>query len=483
MTTDQQKPPLSRRISRVLDPVWLRSWIHAQEADTGLKGFALRQLQVFVLTARSLRQENLTLRAAALTYHTMLSIVPLLAVAFALFKAFGGLKKLEEPLKAMMVENLAMGRAEEVGAWLDRFIQNINAGAIAGVGVLVLFYSAVGLLTNMERSLNQIWGAKRIRPFFVRFAIYWCLITLTPPLVGYSISLTAQFQSSEFGALVLQWLPFGLGRLLLSLSSTLAICIAFVLIYVVVPSAKVKLRAALAGGLVGGLIWSLSKYLFINLTAGTIKYSAIYGALGVLPLLMIWMYISWLIVLFGATYAYATQTVATESLELGSTTLAPAFREQLAGRLLVSVAGDFRRGAEPPSAETLTKRMGTLLPVARRVLDILVAQKLLVEVQNGMDARYVPGQDLQELTLARLLRALRHDHGTTFALSEASDCPRLRQALEKAEAAVEELLAGETFFALAEPRAGEDQGAEENTGAEQGETEEQAAEEAARSPG
>ena len=91
-----------------------------------------------------------------------------------------------------------MGRAEEVGRWLDQFISNISAGAIAGVGVILLFYSAVGLLTNIESSINRIWGIQRGRPFFLRFAIYWCLITLAPPLVGFSISITTRLQSSAF---------------------------------------------------------------------------------------------------------------------------------------------------------------------------------------------------------------------------------------------------------------------------------------------
>ena len=447
----EREPSLLQRLGQVFDPVWLREWLHTKGKEKGIKGFGLRQLEIFVLTTNSVRQENITLRAAALTYHTLLSIVPLLAVAFALFKAFGGLQKLEGPLKALIVENMAMGRAKEVGAWLDRFIENINAGAIAGVGMLVLFYSAVGLLTNMERSLNQIWGATRLRSFFVRFAIYWCLITLTPPLLGYSISLSARLQTSVFATAVVTWLPFGLGKTLLSLTSTLSVCVAFVLIYLVVPSAKVRVKAAAMGGLVAGLIWTVSKWLFIKLTAGSIKYSAIYGALGVLPLLMIWMYISWIIVLFGATYAYATQTVASDSLELGKLTLTEAFRERLAARLTLLVAGDFRRGDDPPNAEQMARRTDTLLPVVRRVLRILVKHRVLVETGQGMEPRYVPGRDLSELTLDQVVQVLRHRHGKTFALNENGEDKTLEQALAEAEAAASEVLRRHTFHSLTTP--------------------------------
>ena len=145
------------------DPVWLRAWAAPYHDQKGWKAFGVRQMEVFILTARSVVQEEISLRAAALTYRTLLSIVPLLAVGFALFKAFGGLKKFEAPLREVIIENMAVGRGQEVGHWLEKFISNINAGAIAGVGVLVLIYSAVGLLTNIEGSFNKIWGIERGR--------------------------------------------------------------------------------------------------------------------------------------------------------------------------------------------------------------------------------------------------------------------------------------------------------------------------------
>ena len=157
-------PSLVDTVRQLWDPATLAARVDPYRGRPGLRPFAMRQLEIFILTARSLRDEEITRRAAALTYYTLLAIVPLLAVGFALFKAFGGLRRLEGPLKEMIVSSLAAGRADEVGSWLDRFIENINAGAIAGFGVIVLFYSATGLLTNIERSFNRIWGIKRERP-------------------------------------------------------------------------------------------------------------------------------------------------------------------------------------------------------------------------------------------------------------------------------------------------------------------------------
>ena len=435
MKDQQPKPTLRQRAASLWDPVWLRNWAQRYRGQKGFTPFAVRQLQVFMLTARSLYQEKITLRAAALTYHTLLSIVPLLAVAFALFKAFGGLQRLEGPLKSAIAENLAVGRAEEVMAWLEKFVENINAGAIAGAGVLILFYSAVGLLTNMEKSLNEIWATSRRRSFFVRFAIFWCLITLTPLLMGYSISLTARFHSSAFASSVVAWLPLGLGKLLLSVTSVLSVCVAFTLLYLIVPSAKVRVTAALAGGTVGGVLWTLGKYLFINLTAGSMKYSAVYGALGVLPLLMIWMYISWIIVLFGATFAFATQSVSAESLEVDAIKLNTRFRERLALRLCVAVASAFRRGDPPPTAEVLIQQVQTLGPVVRRVLDTLCTHGVLVRSEGDDQAGFLPGQDIQDQTLASVIQVLREEDGKTFKIADDEPTARLTAILDEADAA------------------------------------------------
>ena len=438
-----------KRATAFWDPVWLRDWGQRYRDKGGWTAFAVRQLEVTVLTLRSLKQENITIRAAALTYHTMLSIVPLLAVAFALFKAFGGLKRLEGPLKAAIVENLAAGREKEVAAWLDQFISNINAGAIAGVGVLILFYSAVGLLTNMERSFNRIWGVQRGRAFFVRFAIYWCLISLTPPLMGYSISLSARLQSSDFAAMVVQWLPWGLGQLLLSTTSVLAPCVAFTLIYLIVPAAKVRPRPALLGGTVAGVLWSGSKFLFIKITAGSLKYSAVYGALGVLPLLMIWGYISWLIVLFGATYAFAIQTVATEQLNMKNLPINQAFRERLAARVLVAVAAAFRAGRPPLNAEALGAELGLITPVVQQLVRVLREHDLLAETGPHEDPAYLPARDIHELTLEHVVEVLRDKEGKQFNVQEDAELVRIRQIFDEAEAAARAVLSKTSVSDLA----------------------------------
>jgi membrane protein len=396
------------RLRALLESDALAAWVDPFRDRSGLRAFGARQVEILVHAARRLGSDEISSRAAALTYYSMVSLVPLLAVGFALFKAFGGLASVHGPLKQLVIDNLAAGRAEEVGPWIDQFLNNIDAGAIAGFGVLMLFYSAVGLLTNIERSFNRVWNVEFGRSLYLRLTIYWCLVTLAPPLVGLSISASAQLQSSSFAAAVLAWLPFGLGRVVITLGSVLAIALVLVLTYYIVPNKKVRFRSAAAGGIVAALLWSMTKALFIRLTAGSIGYSAVYGVLSSLPLLMLWLYVSWNVVLFGVCYANAYQTVARTRID-ATPVMSAAFRERLAVRLLVEIARAFRAGTRAPSAEVLAENAGAATAAVVQLLAVLRTTGIVVETRAGArgdEIGYVPARDLQTSTLAEVIDTL-----------------------------------------------------------------------------
>ena len=438
----EEKPSLIDRITRLWNPVQLQLWLDEHRQERGLRAFAVRQVAIFILTVRHVRDEEISRRAAALTYYSLLSLVPLLAVGFALFKAFGGLRKLEAPLKKLVVDNLAAGRADEVGRWLDSFISNISAGAIAGVGLLVLFYSALGLLTNIEKSFNRIWRIEKMRPLHLRLAIYWCLLTLAPPLLGVSLSLSSRLQGSSFATALLQWLPFGIGRALVAGLAALAICIVFVLAYYIVPNTRVRFRAALLGGLVAGLLWSVAKTAFLWLTAGSAKYSAIYGALAALPLVILWIYYSWLITLFGVTITFANQSVTSNSLFGSALATTPRFRLRLAARLAGAVVARFRAGGPPPTSEQLAEEVGVMVPVVQPLIEFLVAPRLLLETPVEGETGFVPGRDLEQFTVADVAEALWQADGIDPRMATGAMDAELSPLLERAERASNEALGG-----------------------------------------
>jgi membrane protein len=259
-------------------------------------------------------------------------------------------------------------------------------------------------------------------------------------LIGYSVSITARLQNSDFAASILDRLPFGVGNLLIAVSTTLATCLVFIISYYVMPNTRVRLRAALLGGVVAGVLWNLSKAIFIKATASSLKASTVYGALGALPMLMLWIYLSWLIVLFGAAYTYANQSLRAGHLDLTGRPLSPAFAERLAARLLLLVAARFRAGGPPLDAEALAEQAGTLGAAVRRVLVALVGAGILAETPGRKrQTAYLPGKDPATLDLAQVREAVRAE-GTSFELAEEPAMIRLDATLAEAEAAARAVL-------------------------------------------
>jgi membrane protein len=442
MEPTHEQPSLFDRIEKLWDPVHLQRWLDAHRHDEGVRAFAVRQAAIILLTTLRVRDEEIARRAAALTYYTLLSLVPLLAVGFALFKAFGGLRRLEAPLRQLVLENFAAGRTEEVGRWLDGFINNVSAGAIAGVGGVVLVYSVVGLLINIEQAFNRIWGVEKERPWRLRLATYVCLVTLAPPLLGVSLSFSARLQGSHVATALVAWLPLGLGRALVAVVAALAGCSLFVLAYYVVPHTRVRFRAALIGGLVAGLGWLAAKTVFLWATAGSVRYHALYGALAALPLVIVWLYYSWVITLLGVTVTFANQSIVSHSLLSPTATTTPRFRLRLAARLAGAVVERCRAHATPPTAEQLAVEAGVMVPVVLRLLDVLVTRRLLEETRVARATGYVPGRDLAELTVADVARALWEADGVEPPMSEGAMDAALAPLLERAERASQEALGG-----------------------------------------
>lgn len=434
----------------IWDPEKLQRWAEPYYQRPGARSFLVKQLEALILSVRSLYKKEVTVRAAALTYNSLLAIVPLLAVIFGIFQGFGGLQQFKVPLQQFIVKNLAVGRAEEVSHWLERFVYNINAGAIAGMGVLFLFYSAMGLLTTIEESFNNIWGIQQGRSFITRIFMYWGIITLTPPLVGISISITARLQSSAFAATVLHWLPFGLGSLMLSLFTALTTCLAFTLSYYIIPNVKVRFGAALIGGILAGLLWNITKIVFINFVSTSVKYNAIYGALGILPILMLWIYISWIIVLFGVTYAAANQSMFAGEL-LSSMRMAPSFRELLAIEVALMSTDALVTGRPPLAVDDFSRQTGINGSLINNVLEVLVAHGILAKVQrDNEDVGYLPAKDPDDLSFDKIIRVLRQKDGLSFPLKQTIGSDEAISVLMEADQVSMQILARARLRVLAQ---------------------------------
>ncbi len=380
--------------------------------------------RILYIVVDAFRRERIRLRAAALTYMTLLSLVPALAVVFSIFTAFGGLRDVQQQLRGFIVNVLAVQNQDEVLTYLDQFVGQVHAGRLGAIGLIVLFFTVISTLANIETAFNDIWGVTKGRSWVERFQVYWPLLTIAPLLLGLSLSLTASFEASDAVKQVVDTIPIvGLfGRVV----PVFLTCVSFTLLYHFMPNTRVAISSAGVGGTVAGTLWVIAQQLYAVYAANAISYSAIYGSLGAVPLFIIWLYVSWTVALLGATVTFAVQSAGTYEPERPNS---QREKELVAARLMLAVAHHFNRGQGVMSIEMLLDEARISARLARLVLGALVEAELLAETstRDGRDTAYVPGRPLESMTLADVVNVLQ-TAGTQAEVAGRQDDPAGRLA-------------------------------------------------------
>jgi membrane protein len=302
---------------------------------------------------RSFTEDHCLLRASALTYTSLLSLVPLLALMFAILKGLGVQRRLEP----FLVEKFTIG-SEELAAKIMEYIDRTNVSSLGVVGVVTLVITSVLVLRNVERSFNWIWKVKKGRSWTRVVSDYLSVLMITPICILLALSLTTYFSSDSFARwMETHWLMGGMLRFLIKASPYAVMWIAFAVFYLFMPNTRVNVASALAGGVVGGTLWQLTQWGYIRYQFGMGQYNAIYGALSQLPILLVWIYVSWVIVLFGAEIAFAHENLAryTEKKALAFQKWEPPAAEAL--RVLKAVGDRFLHGGNPLTVEELGREL------------------------------------------------------------------------------------------------------------------------------
>ena len=371
---------LRRRVSELLR---LRIWDPDPPRVSPLQRFAFRQLRVAVIFIRGLTSGRIQLHASGLTYTTLLSLGPILVLALSVIQGFGALEGLQDKLEDLLIDNLSPGSQDQVRAWLYKFFDSVRSGAFRGISALVLVGGVIGLLMSLERAFNDIWGVHRGRSVFQRISTYTTLVVLGPLLVGVSVSLTASLETSALRSWVESLSPVSayLSQVGLKLVPALCTGLAFTLLYAVMPNVRVRLRAALPAGLVAGVLWELTKHGYGAYIKTASHYGTFYGSLAAVPFFLIWVYVSWLVVLFGGQLAFARDAAKDLRLEEGAFNASPGERLQVALHLAVEAARCHRYGRSVPEIVELSQRLHLPLRLVRGVAEELVDGGILHLVQ------------------------------------------------------------------------------------------------------
>jgi membrane protein len=367
----------------------------------------LKGLRVLILAGRGLGQKRSLVRASALAYSTVLALIPLLALLFAILKGLG----IQRLLAGHLLERLAPG-SKEFAAQIFQYIENTRVTSLGVFGVVVLLLALVVVMTNVEQAFNETWKVSQTRPWRRKLSDYLSIFMIFPILMAGAISVSTAFIGHpEIRRLLFGFLPGVFYSATTSLVSLGVLWLAFTFIYVVMPNTHVRLGSALLGGIIGGSLWQVAQWIFAWFQGAATYYNAIYGALYHLLFLVIWMFWSWLIVLFGTEVAYAHQHLDRLSREYRRSPAPPEpVDEYLALAGLAAIGARFQRRQEPLSLEEL----GQLLPsgnnLAVRVAQVLQDSNLVVQVAPAgqkNSVRFLPSLPLDQITVKEVLDCLR----------------------------------------------------------------------------
>jgi membrane protein len=459
-------PTLRRLHDLLLHDLW-------REAPAPSRGRSvlLQTVRVVVLAARNFWRDHCLLHATSLAFVTLLSFVPLLAFAFSILKGF----KVEEHIKPWLIRQVtgseepleggapapqapsdsaeaqaAQGQKQLIEAILSA-IERTDVRALGTIGLLFLLWTTIKLLSTIEDTFNHIWDVQRSRTFSRKIADYVSVVVIAPILLLAAMSVTTAFQSTALVTALRETAIFGpVATLLLGWLPYVGTWIAFTAVYLFMPNTRVRLRAGLIGGIVAGTAWQIAFWFYTHSQILVARYGAIYATFAAIPVFMVWLYVSWTIVLFGAEMACAVQNVGRYWEEERAAGASFAVLEAIALRAMLALSTAFRRDGRALAAEEIAERCKAPARLVADVLRMLAQAGLCTEVAGEPNVTaYHPGRALEKMTPADVLAALRY-HGRAVALStgepEAALAAELLAAHERTCAAD---LARTTFQDLA----------------------------------
>lgn len=409
-----------------------------------VKGRLVKLAQAAIIVCRGFLDDQCLLRASALTFSTLLAIVPLFALAFAVLKGLG----VQNTLEPFILEQVAAG-SHEIVDQIVTYINNTQVASLGAVGLVTLVVTAVTLLANIEEAFNAVWGVRETRSLYRKFSDYLSVLVSGPLLLFAALSVTTTLQSQK----VVQWLIgstyFGnILVLLFYLVPYVSIWLALVFLYLFIPNTKVRVRSAFVGGVIAGTLWQAAQWGYIHFQVGVAKYNAIYGTLALLPVFMVWLYASWIIVLFGVEVVYAHQHLGRLRQEVRVPSLSTAARERIALAAMVEIARAFFRDLPPWSAEGLAERLDVPERSLREILDRLVDGGW-VAAGCGEAPGYLPARELEHIGVVEFLASLRSQGGEPHPERHGDD-PLVSDILGRVEGAVEAAVDGISFRDLME---------------------------------
>ena len=427
-------------IQKFIDFLKTDIWRIRMASLGGLKSLAVKIVRILLLSIRGFYEDKLPLRASALTFYSLLSLVPVLATIFGIAKGFG----FQSILEKRLLENFS-GQKElltQLMGYANSMLQSTKGGLIGGIGVAILFWTVVKVLGNIEQSFNDIWGIKGSRTYGRKFSDYLSMMLIGPLLLIMSgsttvfiisritsimdkISLLGFFSPIIF--FLLKFLPYGL------------LWVLFTVIYILMPNTKVRIKSGLFAGIIAGTFYQVVQWIYINFQISAAHYNAIYGSFAALPLFLIWLQISWIIVLLGAEISFAHQNVDTFEYEPDSLHISLFNKRLIALCVSHQLVKTFVNDETPLTAIQISQKLEIPIRLTRQMLNDLVESKAfsITQLEKNNEPAYQPARDINKLTIQYVIEAIDRSGTGVIHVKNSKEADILAKSLESFHETIE----------------------------------------------
>lgn len=397
--------------------------IHADlRSKSKRRGFVIRQIRIIIYAFKGFFEDRAALRASSLTYFTMLSLVPILAMGFGIAKGFGFEDRMNKFIESSLQEQEQL--VVMIKELVSNLLSNTNGGAMAGVGLIVLFWSVIQVLNNIELSFNDIWQVKKSRSVIRKFSDYLAIMIIAPFAIALSGSFMVKIQAAannfEIIQPMLKLIPYG------------SIWLLFTIVYMVMPNTKVKFKYALIAGVFAGSLGIFIQWGYFEFQIGVTKFNTLYGSFAAIPLFLIWLQITWLVVLMGAEICFAYQNIENYEFEEEALHLNHENKRILSLLVAQHIIKNFDEGGKAKNTGDLSHELGVPLRLLNQLVFEMTECNLLAELatDNSKERFYQPAIDINKFTVNMLYTSLEKLGGDHMIVTESAKFDKIMKIHE-----------------------------------------------------
>ncbi len=412
---------MNKKIKVFLNFITYDIWRVSETEVTHTKFSFYNIIKTIILAVQRFTTDGITNKASALTYSTLLSIVPLLAILFAIARGFGFDHMMEEQIRGGLSSQEVA--AKTILGFVDSYLKQTKSGVFVGVGLVLLLWTVVNLTANIELTFNSIWQVKKPRTLYRKITDYFSMFLLLPVLIvvsgGLTIFMSTMIKSMEGFVVLAPILKFLVRTIPFVLTWFM-----FTALYIFIPNTKVKFKHALISGIIAGTTYQAFQFLYISGQISVTKYNAIYGSFAAIPMFLLWLQISWTICLFGAELTYAGQNIKNFNFEKDTKNISRRYRDFLSILIMSLICKRFENGDTPYTAEEISSEHKIPIRLTHHILDLLQEINLIHELvadTKSDNILYLPSMDINKLNVAVLLERIDTNGSEDFKVDKEDE--------------------------------------------------------------